>query len=339
MLTTKQGFFGAILVAGLWVAAPASADVSGILSGIMGNKAANGDFLGSWTAQGGDIDHIVVSAGNSGTVRIQVFGRCDAGICNWGALPARLRTEGPTSEVVLSLAADFNLGFALRRLTLHKQPGKALRFDMVTEFTDGSERHDYESSGLLTVTGAPAPVAPSVPAAAAISQSASHLDTPQPVVSAATQVTDDCFAIDSTHTYVTADGGNWKLRDFLHVVQNFGPYRAAANKGLATLSFYHFDEVCHVGRGSTNLAFYRASGEVPRQAMPGEDCLDVHPNKVEAVLREDDWKVVEGSREIYNYSSDQKGAVQAVSLIKSLNLNRQCFFDRANLLASYWLSR
>jgi hypothetical protein len=138
---------------------------------------------------------------------------------------------------------------------------------------------------------------------------------------------------------VTTDGGNWKLRDFLHVVQNFGPYRAAANKGLTTLSFYHFDEVCRVGRGATNLTFYRASGEVPRQAMPGQECVDVHPDKVEAVRRDDDWKVVEGGREIYNYSSDNVGAAQVVRIIKSLNLGRQCFFDRANLSASYWLSR
>jgi len=339
--TAKQGLFGAFLAAGLLMAGSASADVSGFISGIMGDKAANADFLGSWSSQSGDIDHIVVSSGSSGTVRIQVFGRCEARICNWGALPARVRTDGPTSQTVLSLAADFNLGYALRHITLHKQPGKTLRFDMVTEFTDGSDRHDYENSGALSVTGASAEV-PTVgtPAAAAVvGQPASQFDNAQPVVATTTQLTQDCLTIDTAHTYVAADNGNWKLRDFLHVVQNFGPYHVSANKGSAILSFYRFDEDCHVGRGRSNLAFYRASGEVPHQAMPGQDCIDVHPEKVEAVLRDDDWKVVEGARAIYNYGSDKDGAVKAAAIIKSLNFSRQCFFDRANLSASYWLSR
>ncbi|MDR3526686.1 MAG: hypothetical protein P4L57_05360 [Rhizomicrobium sp.] len=364
MLTAKQGLFGAFLASGLILGGSAAADVTGFLGGLLGVNAANAEFLGSWTARNGDIDHVVVTASGSGPVRIQVFGRCETRICNWGALPARIRTEGPNSETVLSLAADFNLGFALRHITLHKQPGKMLRFDMVTEFTDGSERHDYESSGQLSLSGtAPAPTsipttapqsAPATSAAVAaptaVASSAvagplttdqpTPIDNSQPVAASSAQVTDDCFAVDTTHAYVAMDSDNWKLRDFLHVVQNFGPYRAAAGKGLAVLKYYHFDEICHVGRGASNMAFYRASGEVPHQAsLPKEDCLDVHPEKVEILQRDEDWQVVEGGRAIYNYGSDRSGAAQAAGIIKSLNLSRQCFFDRANLSASYWLSR
>jgi hypothetical protein len=342
----------------------------GVLGDLVGSKSAAGEFAGTWTAApGSDIDHIVVTASGSGPVRIQVFGRCETRVCNWGALPARLRTDGPNSEVVRSLGADFNLGFALRHITLHRQAGNALRFDLVTEYTDGSDRHDYESAGSLLPAGAavasqPAPAAaasapPPAPAPAAQAAPGSGITALNPLnwfskpqtptsvqpgedapaaVGAAAPV-DDCFAVDTGHVYVVNVNGNWNVRDFLHVVQGFGPYRAAAEKGLKTIGYYHFDEVCHVGRGAANMTFFRASGEVPHQAMPGESCLDVHPDKVTAVKRDDDWKVVDGDREIFNYGSDQTGAAQVAAVIKALALSRQCYFDRANLAASYWLSR
>lgn len=344
----------AVLSAGLLWTGAATADVTGFISDLVSSKAAYEGFLGTWTATG-DIDRIIVVASGSGPARIQVFGRCEARICNWGALPARLRTDGPTSNTVRSLSADFNLGFALRHITLHRLPGNLLRFDMVTEFTDGSDRRDYESAGQLVPAGsaptapaaqatAPAtaavvPQATAVPQTVAAPQAAIPDDNSIPVSASAMPPTDDCFAIDTRHAYVVNENSNWKLRDFLHVVQNFGSYRAAADKGLAVITFYRLDEVCHVGRGATNMVFFRAAGEVPRQPMGGEACTDVRPDKVQAVKHDDDWNVVDGEREIYAYGSDQEGASQAATIIRSLNLSRQCFFDRANSSASYWLSR
>lgn len=342
MKNGKCGLFGAVLAAGLLWTGAATADVTGFISDLVSSKAAYEGFLGTWTSSApGDIERIVVTASGSGPARIQIFGRCEARICNWGALPARIRTDGPASNTVRSLSADFNLGFALRHITLHRLPGNLLRFDMVTEFTDGSDRHDYESAGQLSTSAAPtAPQATAVPQA---SPQAAAPDLPadnsMPVAVSAAPPTDDCVAIDTSHVYLANDNGNWKLRDFLHVIQNFGPYRVAAAKGLSVLSFYRLNEVCRVGRGASNMVFFRAAGEVPHQAMPGEACSDVHPDKVQAIKQDDDWKVVDGGREIYDYGSDQDGASQAATIIKSLNLSRQCFFDRANSPVSYWLSR
>jgi hypothetical protein len=164
-------------------------------------------------------------------------------------------------------------------------------------------------------------------------------DNSMPVAASTAAPVDDCFGIDTNHVYLAPANGNWNVRDFLHVVQGFGPYRAAAVKGLAVIAFYRFDEICHIGRGATNMAFFRAAGEVPRQPMGGEECVDVHFDHVMAINKDDDWKVVDGNREIYDYGSDKDGANQAASVIKSLALSRQCTYDRANLAVSYWLSR
>jgi hypothetical protein len=372
-----------LLAAGLICPVAAFGGIPGVLGDLIGGKPAAAEFAGTWTAPpGSDIDHIVVTVTSSGPARIQVFGRCEARICNWGALPARLRTDNPSSDVVRALAADFNLGFALRHITLHRTAGNALRFDMVTEFTDGSERHDYESAGQLVPAGTPVAAAPATAVASAPSAAPAPVAAPAPAaappaapapgsgitalnplswfssskpsatptgpiaqdnsvpvgVSTAAPV-DDCFPVDSGHAYVVNANGNWNVRDFLHVVQSFGPYRAAAEKGLQTIGYYHFDEVCHIGRGATNMTFFRTAGEIPRQPMPGQDCVDVHYDAVTAVKRDDDWKVVDGERVIFDYGSDSAGAAQAASVIKSLALSRQCYYDRANLTASYWLSR
>lgn len=348
MNRTKWGLFGGVVSVGLLWTGAATADVTGFISDLVSSKTAYDGFLGTWTGgAAGDIERIIVTSSSSAPARIQVFGRCEARICNWGALPARIRTDSPTSNTVRSLSADFNLGSALRHITLHRLPGNGLRFDMVTEFTDGSDRRDYESTGQLSVAGSAAatsaaPQAVTVPHAAVAPQAGVPdlaVDNSMPVAASAAPPTDDCIAIDTSHAYLANDSGNWKLRDFLHVIQNFGPYRAAAAKGLSVIAFYRLDEVCHVGRGTTNMVFFRAAGEVPRQPMGGEDCSDVHADKVLAVKQDDDWKVVDGTREIYAYGSDQGGASQAAAIIRSLNLSRQCFFDRANSSASYWLSR
>lgn len=395
--------FAGVTAGLLALAAPALGDVSGVFNSLVNGKSPADTFAGTWQGPAGsDIDHLVVSTTSAGLVRIQVFGRCETRVCNWGALPARIRTDGPVSETIRSLSADFNLGFALRHITLHRAPGNALRFDMVTEFTDGSERHDYESAGQLVPAGtavasvapqaanqapetaapsaAPttsaAPVAPAAPiaspppvasppsgagggitalnplswfgskpstpapsSAAAVPSGPVPEDNSIPVAASTAMPVDDCITIDTGHLYIASAGGNWNLRDFLHVAQSFGPYKLAAAKGLAVVQFYRFDEVCHVGRGSTNLTFFRTAGEVARQPMGGQDCTDVHPERVVAVNKDDDWKVMDGDREIFNYGSDREGAAQAAAVVKSLNLSRQCYFDRANVATSYWLSR
>ena len=340
----------------------ANAALGGI-SDLLGAKSPFDAYVGTWTnPEGGpsEIDHIVISTTGSEQVRIQTFGRCGSQICSWGVLPGRARSDSPQSAEVRSISVDYNLGFALRHITLRPVEGNALRFEVVTEFTDGSARHDFETSGRLLPLGAKP--AASTPAATAAPAGALAADV-KPVAAGANAAPPaqskswwnvfgdegnsaasrsmgpgDCITFDTEHSYVAPDKGNWKVRDFLHTVQKFGPYRNAANRALTVISYYHFDEVCRIGNGVSDFVYYRALGEVPHTKMPQENCVETHPDKVEAVLRDGDWKVVDGGREIYDYGSDQQAAQQAASAIKVLRLGRQCYFDRDNTSLSYWQS-
>ena len=388
MVVNKRSAFAAMLTVALLWASAAVAGITNAISDLVGTSATPNDaFIGSWTnaeTAGSDIDHIVVSAVGSDQVRIQTFGRCGNKVCNWGALLGHIRFDSPNSAAVRSILVDYNLGFALRHITLRRIQGNALGVDMVTEFTDGSDRHDYETFGTLVplgtrpVAGA-APAAPDSAGAPAPAVAPVATNTPVPAVAptatgmAEAEVTpvapatdfastapvsakpwwdvlsgaaantgptqEGCIMFDTGHSYLAPEAGNWKVRDFLHTIQDFGPYRVAAERALAAIAYYHLDEVCRAGRANSNLMFFRSSGEVPRTSMGGEDCTDVHPDKVQAVQRDDDWKVVEGDRELYDYGSNQATAAQAATAVKTFNLTRQCYFDRANTNLSYWLTR
>jgi hypothetical protein len=359
----KRGAFAAVLITALFGAGIASAGVTDFLSNLVSPDSPYTGFLGNWVPDGAsDIDHIMVSAPASDQVRLQVFGRCDSRICNWGALTSHVHYDGPETGGVRSLSADFNLGYALRHVSLHRLPGNALRYDMVTEFTDGSSRHDYEASGKLILAGskpAATPAAPAAPAAIAAAPAAALPFTAagapeaaaaapvaapalaadsEPVAAFTGASPGDCFKVDTGHVYLAPEAGHWKVRDFLHALLDFGPNQAAAKKGLAVVTYYHADEFCRIGRASAAMNLFRSTGEVPRNAMPKEDCLAVNPDKVAAVEQDGDWKVVEGGREIFNYGSDQEAATQAAGIIKSFALNRQCFYDRSTAPQSYWLA-
>ena len=393
MIVNKRGTFAAMLTVALFWAGAAMAGITNTISDLINPESSYAGFLGTWTnpdAGLSDVDHIVITASGSEQLRVQTFGRCGSQICNWGTLLGHIRSDNPQSAAVRSISVDYNLGFALRHITLRRVQGNTLGFDIVTEFTDGSARHDYETSGRLIPLGArpvasAAPAAPAAPAAAAApAATTAPAATGAPAAAAAPAETDtfaaevrpvapasdvasaapaptkpwwdvlsvteptganmggapgDCITFDTEHSYLGPDAGNWKVRDFMHTIQDFGPYRSAAGRALAVIAYYHLDEVCRIGHGNSNLVFYRATGEVPHTTMPGEDCVETHPDKVEAVLRDDNWMVVDGGREIYNYGSDKDAAQQAASVIKSLGFSRQCYFDRSNTPLSYWLSR
>jgi hypothetical protein len=376
MIVNTRSTFAAMLTVALFWAGAAMAGITNAISDLINPEAPYAGFLGTWTnpdAGLSDIDHIMITASGSEQLRVQTFGRCGSQICNWGTLLGHIRSDNPQSAAVRSIAVDYNLGFALRRITLRRAQGNTLGFDIVTEFTDGSARHDFETSGRLIPLGA-RPVASAAPAATnapAATPAPAETGTPAAEVRPVAPASDvasaapapakpwwdllsstepavanmgggapsDCITFDTGHSYLAPDAGNWKVRDFLHTIQDFGPYRSAATRALAVIAYYHLDEVCRIGRGNSNLVFYRATGEVPHTTMPDEDCVETHPDKVNAVLRDDDWMVVDGGREIYNYGSDKDAAQQAAAVIKTLGFGRQCYFDRSNTPLSFWLSR
>jgi hypothetical protein len=357
-----------LIAAGL-LASAATADVSGFLGNWANSESEKGGFLGTFIGSDSDksdIARIVLTPAGVNHVRIHLYGRCNPE-CDWGSQLGHNFSDSPDSDEVRSIAADFNAGYGTKHLTLHKGPGNTLRFDVVTEFTGHPDRHDFATSGSLRFVQAPAmaaatPAAPAAPASApaatplvaaagtpavapAVAPAASAPASapvvaaapsvpPAPVVAAASEA-EDCVAINPEDVYVAPSERGWKVNDFEHTILNFGTNKVAAVKASHVMEFYRFDEQCYVVRPHPKMIYWRVAGQVPRDAMPKQDCDAVNPAKVTV----NGAKVVDGDRVLIDFEDDTAAAAQAASVIRTYRLSQQCFINKPDTTMVYWLAR
>ena len=349
----RGGMFAAILLAAGLTAGVASADVSGFLGNWVNSDSGASSFLGGWTGSDRDasgIARIEVTPAGATHVRIHLFGRCETGVCDWGTQVAHNHSTDPGSDDVRSISADFNTGFAQKRITLRPGPGGGLRFDVATEFTDNSGRHDYETSGSLALAatanpppaatasgnGEPVAAAPGAPAVGAPAVGAAASSEP---LAQSGGLTEDCAVINPEDLFVAPSDRGYKVSDYNHTILDFGANKLAAVKAERVLRYYHIDEQCFVVRPHPKMYYWRVTGQVPRAAMPGEDCTAVNPAKVRAAQTGNTWKVLNGDNALLDYGDDRAAAEQAVSVIRTYRLSRQCFVARPDATMQYWLTQ
>lgn len=325
----RQGSAVVLLAAG-FAAAPAAADISGFLGSWFGPDHAG--LLGSWIggSDSGGIARVEVRPEGVDHVRIHLYGRCQPRDCDWGEALGHNHSDSPDSTEVRSVTAMFKDTDAERRLTLRKAAGKGLRYELVTDFTDHSGRHDYETSG----TFLPAPTTASV----AVAGTAAVPSAAAPVTSAA-DLAEDCEAINPDDVYVAPSGRGWKVNDFNHTILDFHDNKVAAVKAAHVMAFYHFDEQCYVASPHPKMIYWRTGGQVPHDSMPGQDCKDVSFAAVTAVHMGDGWKVADGQNTLIDYGDDEAAAKLAASVIRTYHLSRQCFVARPDTTMVYWLAQ
>jgi len=150
---------------------------------------------------------------------------------------------------------------------------------------------------------------------------------------------EECTPFNLDQTRVANVDGDWRVADFSHRLLNLGSSREAAQRALAVLAYYHFDEQCFVTRGSVQMLYWKRAGLVPKNQMPGQDCDTLDPATVKAVEQDGAWKVVAGARPLFDFDENKEAAARAVSVIRTYKLSRQCFFARSHQSAQYWLSQ
>ncbi len=315
-----------LMTAGL-LGGSALADVSDFAGTWINAESGNSGFLGSIVGSktdGSEIARIVAAPAGVNAIRLHLYGRCDPE-CDWGTQLGHNRSGAPNSEDVESISADFDTGGSIKHLTLRKGPGHSLRFSLATDFKDHSGRYDFDGSGSLRL----APTAPMAPVAAAPSA------VPTGLPAAPVEIAENCAKINPEDVFVAPSERAWKLRDYEHVILDYGPDKAGAIKASRVLAYYHIDEQCSVGRGRAKMIYWRVAGQIMRDSMPGEDCVDVHPQAITVK----GGQVVDGDRVIVDFEDDAAAAAQAVSVIRTYHINRQCFVARPSDKMVYWLSK
>lgn len=290
-----------------------------------------------------DVARIVVSAEGKSRLRIHLYGRC-GGLCDWGSALGHPYTDAASSDMVRAIRADFQTSSGIKHLTLRPGSRSALRFELVTDFTDRSGRHDYETAGSLRLDNAPPPPEKPAPApvvvahpsgaaqaAVALSPAPHHVAEPQP----ARDEDEDCVKVYPPDVIATPTARGTVVKDFLHTLINFEADKLAAAKTVQVIRQYRFDEMCGIGRGKAKFSYWRVAGQFPKTAIAGADCVEIQPDAITA----QGGKVLAGSRVIADFDGDSASAVKAVQLLRSNKVNRQCFAARPNEKMVYWLAR
>lgn len=297
-------------------------------------SAAVDDFVGQWTNQNSsttDVTRVTVTS-TGANLRINVFGSCQPSDCDWGAVNATAfaATAGGNlnndADVVM---ASYTQGFA-RKTVLLRLNGANIAYEVFTEFTDSSGRANYHTSGRLNRTPERGIRVPGgrIPGGVIPGR-----------IDGATALSEDCVGFTPGALRVQNVGGRWKIVEGTHYVADFGSNRAAAEQGLAIILRYGFTSQCFVARPNAEMTYWRRGERVPSLATgTGEDCLAVNPANVQARNVGGAWKVVQGNQWMLDFGANREGAEQAVRVIQTHNLNRQCFVSRPNPPMTYWLS-
>jgi hypothetical protein len=309
--------------------------------GLTGPAAADvSDFLGDWHNVDSDtsgVTHIVVTPAGGNQVTIRVFGQCDPNDCDWGARPGHSYTENPSSHDVRSITAFFNAGFANKLIVLRRAPGGDMRFEVMTDFTDGSGREDYDMTGKLTLGGGGGGGGggpgggggwPPPPGGGGGGWGGGPSLGPE-----------DCISFDPSAVTAAHVGGAWKVVQGSMWMLDYGSNAVAAHRAADTIHHYHFDQQCFVRRPNASMMYWKTGGHVASGNMFGEDCIGLNPMNVSVAHAGGAWKVVDGGNWLLDYGSDHAAADQALAVIQTYHLNRQCFIVRPNASMQYWLAQ
>ncbi|MDE2135517.1 MAG: hypothetical protein KGM97_03980 [Alphaproteobacteria bacterium] len=306
---------------------------AGLLAG-----AARADvtaFYGNWENAGRDasgVAHVQISPAGGNHVGIRIYGDCHPIECNWGLADAQSYTADPRSGEVTSISANFNSGFARKQIIIRKGASGGLQFEMLTDFIDGSGRHNFDMTGALKHTAWAGPLGQGWE-----NNASQHTGWGGGVRSGASQKPrETCDAFDDAAARAVQAGTSWKVVAGNETLVVDGAAEGDALRALATIRHYRFDRRCRVG--AVPLTYWKRGTQMASGRMGGADCIAFNPTTAHAAHIGHRWRVVDGVQWIADSGDDKTQADSVLSLIRFYHLDAECFVGRPNPIMVYWLS-
>jgi hypothetical protein len=291
-------------------------------------RADVADFYGNWENTGRDqsgVAHVVISPAGGNEVSVRVYGDCHPVECSWGLVDGRSYTADPRSGAVASVAAEFNFGFARRHIIFRNAAADRLSFEVLTDFSDGSEKHDFDTVGTLKRSTWAGPLGQNWERPGALGTGwggGVHAGARHPPV-------ETCTDVDPKTVRAVQRGSSWSLGAGIGA----GATRQVARRAEDTIRHYGFDRLCRVAK----MTYWRRAGGFPADRIGGADCIGFNPTTVHAARIGHSWKVVDGVQWIAS-SEDKAGADAVLALIRAHHLDAECFVGRPDPVMVYWLS-
>jgi len=149
---------------------------------------------------------------------------------------------------------------------------------------------------------------------------------------------EDCVTIDPSTVATGNVAGDWKVVQDNTTVLDFGPDAQGAQRAVDVIQHYHFTRQCFMRHANPAMMYWKNGVAVPPGNMAGQDCIALNPATVQAQFNAGRWKVMDGTTWLLDYNQDQGGAEEAVKIIRTYSLNRECFVARPHVTMQYWLA-
>lgn len=151
---------------------------------------------------------------------------------------------------------------------------------------------------------------------------------------------EDCLGFNTSNARVSREQGRWKIVDGGHWIFDFGTSsrdRDEAQRTLQIIQHYRMNQICYVGRPNASAQYLLASGQAPRGALAGEDCLRFDTGVLAVRLwPRGGWLIVEG-RDHQMMSFPNAGeAYRTLDLITQYGFNHICYVGRPNPSFTYF---
>jgi hypothetical protein len=292
MWTSIRSLGLAVLV--LWLLpAPASAEIS--------------QFLGTWeNVNPSDRGVIRIAIAQQGAaVTVHAWGHCTPSPCDWGQVSAVAygADVGATlPQQTTAVRAEFNQSFARRQVIVHPAPSNQLRVEVLTQFTDGSNRSNYADSDLFRASTGP--------------------------------LVEDCIPFNPATARAAQVQGRWKLVDGSMWLLDFADKAAEARQAEAIVKHYKLSRQCFVGRPGPSFTYWLVDNRAAAGSMSGDDCVGFNPATVQASSAGGIWRVVDGSHALFSFPN-QAEAEKTVQIVKHYGFNQSCFVGRPDPSMSY----
>jgi hypothetical protein len=295
--------------------------------------AASDDFLGHWQAtdKKSGLTHVAVTPNGGNGVDVRAYGDCRAIECDWGIVQGKVYTTGPKSADTEVIEATFHFGFAHRHLTLRKEPGGKLHFELLMELADNSQNHDYAVSGTLKPTSWVGPITqvwqsqPGLQNGWGGGVRGSALPSPD----------ESCTIVDARDARAVDDKGYWFVKANGKVLVDVGRDEKSAQLAEAAFHHYKFDRLCTVG--GPFKAYWKSAEGFGKDKMGGAICLKIQPTTATMVRSGNSWKIVSGSDTLVDLGENKLKAEAVLSLIRAKKLTAECFIRAPEPAMIFWL--
>ncbi len=150
---------------------------------------------------------------------------------------------------------------------------------------------------------------------------------------------EDCVAFEPAATTAVNTNGAWTVAPGAAGTLDFGADEVQARRAVEVIQHYHFTRECFVHRPNPHMMYWKNGVAVPPGNMPEQDCIAVNAAAVDVQWVNGGWKVLDGSNWLLDYGTDRAAADQSVAIIRTYNLNRECFIARPHVTMQYWLAQ